>query len=123
MSSLRWRSGGQRDHHHVEAVIQILPERFVADGGFQIVMRGGQHAHIHGNGFAAAEPLQAIFLQHAEQLHLRARRHVADFIQKNGAVIGLLKPADALAGGAGEGAALMAEQFAFQQRFREWPRN
>ena len=61
-------------------------------------MGGGQHAHIHGNGFLAAEPLQAFFLKHAQQLDLRARGHVADFIQKNGAVVGLLKPADALRG-------------------------
>ena len=59
-------------------------------------MRGRQHAHVHGNGFLAAEPLQAFFLKHAQQFDLGAGRHVADFVQKNGAVIGLLKPADAL---------------------------
>ena len=56
-------------------------------------------------------------LQHAQQLDLRAGRHVADFIQENRAVIGLLEPADAPQFGAGERAAFVAEQFAFQQRF------
>ena len=60
-----------------------------------------------------------LFLQHAHQLDLRARRHVADFIEKNGAVVGLLEAADAPGFRAGERAAFVAEQFAFQQGFRD----
>ncbi len=108
----------QRDHHHVEPVVKILAEQFLANAGLQVVMRSRKHAHIHGDCLAPAQPLEALFLEHAEQLHLRAGRHVADFIQENGAMVGLLEAADALAGGPGERAAFMAEKFAFQQRFR-----
>ena len=80
-------------------------------------MRGRQHAHVHGDGFPAAEPLEAFFLKHAQEFDLGAGGHVADFIQKNGAMVGLFEPADALRVRAGEGAAFVAEQFAFQQRF------
>ena len=44
-----------------------------------------------------------------------AGRHVADFVEENRAVVALLEFADALQGRAGEGAAFVAEQFAFQQ--------
>ena len=46
-----------------------------------------------------------------------ARRHVADFVEKNRAVVALLEFADALHGRAGERASFVAEQFAFQQLF------
>ena len=78
-------------------------------------MRGGEHAHVHRDGFLAAEPLQAALLQHAHELDLRAGRHVADLIEEDGAVVGLLEAADAPVFGAGKGAAFVAEQLAFEQ--------
>src|ERR1039458_3185260 len=86
-------------------------------GGLQIAMRGGDDAHVHGNGFLAAEAMQASFLQDAHQFDLRSRRHVADLVQKNRAAIRLFKPADAPRFRAGERAAFVAEQFALQQSF------
>ena len=62
--------------------------------------------------------MQALLLQHAHQLHLRAQSHVANFIEKDGAVIGLFEPPDPPRFRPSESAALVAEQFAFQQRFR-----
>ena len=43
--------------------------------------------------------------------------HVGDFIQENGAAVGVLDPAGFLPDGAGEGAFFMAKQFAFQEGF------
>ena len=43
--------------------------------------------------------------------------HVADFVEKQRAAVALLELADAPPVGAGEGASLVAEQLAFQQRF------
>src|SRR5579885_612205 len=80
-------------------------------------MGGGQHADIHGNGLATAQPLKTFLLQNPQQLHLSAGGHVANFIQKNCSTVGLLEAADASAFGAGKGAPLVTEQFAFQQRF------
>jgi len=81
------------------------------------VIGGRQHAHIHRNRLPAAKPLEGFFLKHAQQFDLCAERHIADFIQKNGAVISLLEASDALRRRAGERAAFMAEQLAFQQSF------
>jgi hypothetical protein len=52
-----------------------------------------------------------------QQLDLQGQRHALDFVQKQGAAVGVLDLADALALGAGEGAFLVAEQFRFEDRF------
>src|SRR5439155_14321964 len=88
------------------------------DGRFEVTVGGGHHAHVHGEGLLAAEPLQVFFLEHAHQLHLRAGRHITDFIEKDSAVIGLLKPPDTPRVRSRESAAFVAEQLAFQERFR-----
>ena len=68
-------------------------------------------------GCVAADALEGAALQHAENFRLRGRRHVADFIQENRAVVALLEFADALDRRAGERAFFVAEQFAFQKLF------
>jgi hypothetical protein len=55
------------------------------------------------------------FLQHAQQLDLEGRAGVADLVEKDGAAVGLLEAAAAVFIGAGEGAALVAEKFGFEQ--------
>src|ERR1039458_319541 len=67
----------------------------------------------------AADALEGAGLEDAQDFGLGGERHVPDFVQKNGAVVALLELADALGGGAGEGAFLVAEQFAFQQVLRD----
>ena len=56
-----------------------------------------------------------LILQHAENLGLHQRRHVADLVEEQRAAVALLELADPLAVGAGERAFFVAEQFAFQQ--------
>ena len=65
----------------------------------------------------AADALEFAVLQDAQNFGLRGQRHVADFIEENGAVVALLEFADAAFDGAGEGAFFVAEQFAFEQVF------
>ena len=86
-------------------------------------MGGGDDAHIHGNRFRPADALKGLLLEHAQELHLRVGRQVADFVEKKRAVVRLLEAADAPLVSARERAAFVAEQFAFQQVFREWRRS
>ena len=69
------------------------------------------------DGFAAADALEALFLQNAQHLALHERRHIADFVQKDRTPGTLLELADATMIGAGERSLFMAEQLALQQRF------
>ena len=56
-----------------------------------------------------------MLLQHAQDLGLRVRAHVADFVEEERAAVRLLEAADALLVGAGERALLVAEQLRFEQ--------
>src|SRR5262249_5153120 len=69
--------------------------------------------------FSAADTLKAIILKNPQQFGLRSQGDIANFIQENGAAVGLLKTANPTSAGACESAAFVAEQFAFEQRFRD----
>jgi hypothetical protein len=54
-----------------------------------------------------------------EQLGLKVRMHLADFVQEQSAVISEFEFSQLAAQGAGESPLLMAEKFAFQQTLRQ----
>jgi len=58
-------------------------------------------------------------LQHAQELDLSGDRHVADLVQEERAVLGVLEAAAAHLVGAREGALLVPEEFAFEDALRE----
>jgi hypothetical protein len=73
------------------------------------------HSHIGLDSTVPTDPVEVPVTQNAQQAGLQLKRHVADFIQKQGAAISLLKAAPAHGLRTGEGAALMAKQLALQQ--------
>ena len=77
-----------------DAVEQVLPEFSVAHERLEIVMSGDDHPHIHGNRAVAADALDFTLLKHAQQFRLHGERHVADLIEKDGAVLRLLELAE-----------------------------
>ena len=64
-------------------------------------------------------PLDHLLLQEAQQLDLQRQRQVADLVEEQRALLGLLDLADAARDRAGEGAPLMPEQLALQQVLRD----
>ena len=78
-------------------------------------MGGGDDAHVHADQFAPAYAEELALGQHPQQPRLQRQRHVADFVQKQRAAIGLLEATDVALLRAGEGAGFVAEQFALQQ--------
>ena len=93
MSSRRARSGGQVDAQDVEAVVQVAPERAHQHLLAQVAVGGGDHAHVHADGLLAAHAPELALLQHAQQLGLRAQRHLADLVQEDAAAVGQLEEA------------------------------
>ncbi len=79
---------------------------------------GGDDAGVDINGLASADAFDAFFLEETEELDLERERNFADFVQEEGAAAGAFKAAFALGMGAGEGAFFVAEQFAFEEGFR-----
>jgi hypothetical protein len=80
---------------------------------------GGDQPHVGPNRLVAADPLERLLLQQAQDLALQGRRHVADLVQEQRAAVALLELADAAAVGAGEGALLVPEQLALQELLRD----
>ena len=101
---------GRKVHpHHIEPVKQVLAELARGHRLLQRPVRRGDDADVHGNRLVAAHALERAGLQHPQDLGLGRRRHVADFIQEQRALVALLELADALQRRAGECAALVAE--------------
>ena len=66
----------------------------------------------------AADALEGMPLQDAEEFCLNRRAHLADFVQHECAVVSRLELADVSLGCPRERPALVSEQFTFQQAFR-----
>jgi hypothetical protein len=115
MSSLRSRSRRHRDRHHVEPVVEVLAEFLARDRLFEVLVGGGDQANVDLDRARSAEPLELTLLQHAQDLGLGRGRHVADLVEEQRAFVRQLEPADALAVGTGEGAALVAEELGLEQ--------
>ena len=82
-------------------------------------MSGGDNAHVNVDIVIAAERTDFALLQHAQQLHLQRRRHIADFVQKQRASFRRLKESFARAYRAGKGATGVTEQLRLQQLLRQ----
>ncbi len=82
-------------------------------------MGRGDHAHVDLHGTRAANPLQFALLQHTQQLGLEGRRDFADLVEEDGAAVGRFETSAPRRHGSGEGALFVAEQFRFEQVFRQ----
>ena len=68
--------------------------------------------------FLFVEATDARIFEDAEEFGLGGGGHVADFVEEEGAVLGEFEAAGAAFDGTGEGAFFVAEEFAFDERFR-----
>ena len=82
MSSRRSRKGGSRDGNDVQPVEEILAKLALDDEFFQILVRGGDDAHVDLHRVARTDALEGHFLQDAQQLGLHVEADVADLVQK-----------------------------------------
>ena len=111
---LPFPQGGHDDLQHAEAEVEVAAEAPLGHVAFQVAVGGGDHPHVDLDRLAAADALEGMPFQHAEELGLDAGAHLADLVEHERALVGGLELADLPLGGAGEGAALVAEQFAGQ---------
>ncbi len=105
LAPLGQRRNAQR--HDGQAVEQVLAERALGDLALKVAAGGGNDAHVDGDAVGAADALEGLVDEDAQDLVLRLARHVADFVEVERAAVGLLQRAD-LAAGAVDG--LGAEQ-------------
>ena len=99
-------------------MIEILAEAPFAHALLEVLVRGGDHAHIDLDLLVAADAIEGAIREHAQEPRLQLGGHVADFIQEERAAFGLLEAPAALLLRAGEGAALVAEELGLEQVLR-----
>jgi hypothetical protein len=110
---------GQLDGDDVEPVIEILAERAFLDSLFERFVGGGDHADVDVDGDVVADAADFAFLEDAQDPALEHGRHGTDFVEEDGAAVGLLEEALLVVDGAGEGAAAVAEEFGFEEGLGE----
>ena len=102
----RW----DKDGENIQPVVEILAEVSFRHRFLEILVRSCNQPHIGANRGRAAQAFEFLFLQHAQQFHLRGKIHVADLIQKQRAAFRQLKAAFFERVRAGEGSFLVSEQ-------------
>src|ERR1039458_3914703 len=100
---------GDADGDAVEAVIEILSKLFLGDHAGEVAVGGGDDAHGDMDDLLAADAVELAFLQDAQQFGLGSAVEIADFVEEDGAAVGLFEFAAAGGGGAGEGTFFMSE--------------
>src|ERR1700751_1525809 len=103
--------------NYVEAVEKILTETAVQDFLFEIFVSGGGGANVHAGSLIGADGFEALFFEYAQHFGLRAKAHVADFVEEKCAAICLLEFANFVVAGSGEAAFDMAEEFGLDELF------
>src|SRR5579863_8745883 len=107
------------DRESVQAVIEVLPEFPLAHHFLEVSVGGGNHAHVSLDRLIAADPLELLLLQDAQDLALQKRGHIPHFVEKDRSSCALLEFADASVVGTCEGAFLVAEELTLQERLRQ----
>ena len=119
ISSRRWRSGGsvmQTTFRRKKRSSRNCPS---CDRHLEIAVGRGDDAHVDADVLPSAEPGELAVLQHLQQLGLQRRAHLADLVEEHRPVIGELELAGLVLDGAGERAALEAEELRFEQLGRQ----
>ena len=109
--------GGHLDLDAGEAVVEVLAELAHGHGVGEVDVGGGDHAHVRLLHLGGADLHVFAVLQHAQQQRLRLLGELADLVEEEGAAVGLLEIALALADRAGEGALLVAEELGVDGAF------
>src|SRR6185436_13817314 len=114
------RTIAQRRNHDREdrqSEIQILAVLPRGDRGLQVPVRGGDHAHVDVQRRRAADALEGLFFEGAEDLRLQRQRQIADLVEEQRPAVGELELPGLPLRRAGERALLVAEELRFKERF------
>ena len=101
----------------VEAVEEILAERFFGNLVLEVLIGGADDPDIGMEGLVAAYAGEFTFLEDAKDFALDLEGHFADLVEEEGALVALLETADTLGSGSRECALLVPEEFALEQGF------
>src|SRR5205085_3100424 len=107
------------NRNDAQSIVEVLPEMARRRVGGEVAVGGGDDADVDLDLARAADALELLLLQHAQQLRLEVEPHLADLVEEQRAAMRPLeRPLDAL-DRAGERALLVAEQRALDQPLGE----
>jgi hypothetical protein len=114
-SSSRSSQRRQLDCVNVKTVVEVLAQSPFADRLTHRTIGCGEDAHVDWQVFACAEAQNSLLFENPEQFGLHLGPHLGDLIEQKAATVRPLEASLAAAIRAG----LVAEQFAFDQAFRD----
>ena len=100
-----------------EAVKKILAEAAISHRGFEILVGGGDNAYINFDFAMAAETVEGLAIEHAQQFHLSLQLQFADFVEKKRALVGHFEQPGLGGVGAAESAFFVSEKLALDEIF------
>ena len=103
----------------LQAVEQVLAEPARSHRLLQFLVGGSHNPHVDLDQFRAAHHAEGAVFDDAQQIALAFRRQVADFVEEQRTAVGQQEAAGLVGQGPGERAFPMAEQFGFDQLFRQ----
>src|SRR5262249_54685111 len=107
--------GRHDDLDHVQPIVEVVAEASGRHGLLQVLVGGGQDPHVDLDGGAPSHAGELAILEDMQELALEGRMQIADLVEEDRAVVGRLELAELELMGAREGAALVTEEFAFQE--------
>jgi hypothetical protein len=111
--------GRQAKDRDGEAVEEILAEAAGSHLGHQVAVGRGDHPDVDLARVRLADALDLPFLKDPQELDLGGEGELAELVEEEGAAVGRLEDALLVVGGAGEGAAGVAEEGGFDELGRE----
>lgn len=75
----------------VQAVIEVAAKASLLHPAEEVLICGGEDAHIHWNGVDGADADHLPLLQDPQQLRLKGGAHSLDFVKKQRALVGTFK--------------------------------
>src|SRR5262245_23132445 len=121
----RWQMKGD----DVETIIEIAAEIARLDLVVEVAVGRRDDARVDGHRFRRSHRNHFTVLQRAQQLHLRCRRGLADFVEEERSLRRRAEETGLVTNGAGERSLYVSKELALEQAFRqgaaverqEWP--
>ena len=102
-----------------EAIEEVVAKGSLVDHFFQGAIRRGDEPDIDRERARVAEPFKLLVFEYAEEFGLQGEGQFADFVKEEGSFVRDLEAAFTRSSGAGKCTGDMAEEFTFDQRFRD----
>src|SRR4030095_3357831 len=100
----------------VEAIVEILAEPLVPHELGEILVGGGDDAHVHPQAARAAHPLELALLEDTEDLGLGHRGKIRNLVEEERTPIGQLEASLLAPSRPREGALIVAEELGLERR-------